>query len=131
MLPLANKKDVTCPGAILLRGGSYDPHKVKQEDIFKANMMMMDIGLMEDHASIINGMHVVQDMAGVQLAHMASPALAKKGMTIFQSTYPTRPKGIHFFNLPTFFEIFFGIFKPFLTEKMKNRVRNTSTVVYP
>lgn len=85
--------------------------------------MAMDIGLLEDDFGAINGMHILQDVKQMQLAHIFSPAMAKKAMTIFQHAYPNRPKGMHFFNLPSFFDMIFGIVKPLLTEKMKNRVR--------
>lgn len=122
-LPIKVREKETDPTIILIRGGCYDPDKIRQQDVFKANMMAMDIGLLEDDHSIINGMHVVQDMAGSKLGHMFSPALAKKAMTVFQQTYPNRPKGIHFFNLPSFFETMYSLVRPLLTEKMKNRVR--------
>lgn len=107
---------------VLLRNGAYDPDKVKLQDLFKANMMAMDIGLLEDDRGVINGMHVLQDMSLMNVSHMFSPAMAKKGMTLFQHAYPNRPKGVHFFNLPSFFETLFGLIKPLLSEKMKNRV---------
>lgn len=49
---------------ILLKSGAYDPEKIKMQDVFKVNMMALDIGLLEDDVALINGMHVLQDMSG-------------------------------------------------------------------
>lgn len=121
-LPMINKEDPLAPHIFLIRGGIYDPAKIKIEDVIKTNLMLMDISLIDDDSALINGFHVVQDMAECQLGHMAPPSFAKKMMMIFQNTYPNRPKGIHCFNLPSFFETMFSIMRPFLTEKMKKRV---------
>lgn len=84
--------------------------------------MLMDIGLMEDDFAPVNGVRIIQDMKGITLAHMGPPTVTKKAMTIFQEAYPNRIKGLHFVNTPGFFDMIFGLFRPFLTEKMKNRV---------
>ena len=42
---------------------------------------------------------------------------------------PVRVKGLHYINVPHFFEYIFAIIKPFLTEKMRNRVSFSSHVL--
>ncbi|GLV42420.1 uncharacterized protein CBL_03157 [Carabus blaptoides fortunei] len=120
-LPLV-PKDPTAPKVILLRQGIFDPSQISMIDIMRANMMFMDMSLMEDDAASINGVLIVQDMKGYTLGHVQTPAMAKKSMTCFQMAYPNRIKGVHFYNIPTFFETVYNLIKPMLTEKMKNRV---------
>lgn len=123
-LPLKNKNDPLCPTVFLLGGGIYDPSLISHEDVMKTNIMLMDLEMVDDHSSIINGLHIVQDMGKTTMGHIAPLSLTKKAMTIFQHTYPNRPKGMHMFNLPSFFDMVFNMIKPFLTEKMKSRVRS-------
>lgn len=82
----------------------------------------MDMSLMEDDASSINGVLIVQDMKGYTMGHIQTPAQAKKSMACFQMAYPNRIKGMHFFNIPSFFETVYNLMRPLLTEKIKNRV---------
>lgn len=92
--------------------------------MFKTNMMIQDILFLEDDQFVIAGQSMIQDMKGITMNHMAqmTPSMVKKAMTCFHTAYPSRPKAAHFINIPSFFETIFTLFKPFLTEKLKQRV---------
>ncbi|GJQ86157.1 hypothetical protein Trydic_g13437 [Trypoxylus dichotomus] len=116
------------PKVSLLRNGIYDPLKITNQDIFKTNLMILDILLMEDDQLVVCGLTGLQDMAGVTVTHMTSSPLSiiKKAFTCFQDAYPIRPKDMHLYNIPSFFETMYAMIKPFMKEKMQKRL-----VVHP
>jgi hypothetical protein len=65
------------------------------------------------------------DMKNATLAHFLqfTPAMMKKMTMMMQDGSPFRMKGAHYVNTPSFFETVFNVFKGFLNDKMKSRVR--------
>lgn len=61
---------------------------------------------------------------GISVLSQWTPALAKKVISSFEKGLPIRVKGAHILNTPVGFETAFAIFKAFLTDKLKKRVRN-------
>ena len=55
-----------------------------------------------DHQAVIRGIVLIQDLAGMTLSHTLgmTPAVARKAMTVWQDAYPSRPKALHFINMP-------------------------------
>lgn len=123
-LPLPKTLDPAAPRIVVLRTALFNPETTNVVDVQKAMFMMWDVLLNEDDNLVVSGVHVLQDPKNTTLAHIKqiSPTLAKKGTTCIQQAYPLRPKGIHFINIPSFFETIFNMVKPFLTDKMKRRV---------
>lgn len=128
-LPLPTLASPDSPVVILFRTGIYDVNKFNVADVMKVNMMFSTVLMLENDNFNVVGGQMIQDMAKLTMAHITamSPAMTKKATTIFQDAFPVRPKGLHFCNIPTFFDILFAIFKPFLKEKMLNRVSVHST----
>lgn len=60
---------------------------------------------------------------GISVLSQWTPALAKKVISSFEKGLPIRVKGAHILNTPVGFETAFAIFKAFLTDKLKKRVR--------
>lgn len=79
---------------MLMRNGLNNPDEVSVQNLFKTNMMMLDVLLEEDDRAIICGSVSVMDSAKVTLAHMVqfNPSLVKKMTTLFQVkiTEPTK-----------------------------------------
>jgi hypothetical protein len=71
---------------ILMRIGVHNPDEVRTVDIFKVNMMIMDILLEEDDRSVICGIVLIIDHFNTTLKHMVqySPSFAKKTITLLQ-----------------------------------------------
>jgi hypothetical protein len=71
---------------ILMRTGLHNPEKVKATDLFKTNMMIVDVILEEEDRLAVCGTVNVMDSACVTLAHMTqfTPSLVKKMTTLFQ-----------------------------------------------
>ena len=85
-----------------MRGGLSDPDTMKKDDEFKVSTMIMEAAMAGNSQAVIRGIVLVQDLAGMTLSHTLgmTPAVAKKAMTVWQDAYPTRPKALHFINMP-------------------------------
>ncbi len=70
-------------------------------------------------------MVVISDSVGATLTHLAnfSPAWAKKVTTIFEDMYPSRPKVMHFLNMPGFLDALYNLFKGLMKKKVQERMR--------
>jgi hypothetical protein len=77
---------------ILMRNGVFPP-ETKFEDVFKANMMILDILFEENDRLVICGTVNVMDHGKSTLAHMVqmTPAIVKKTTTVFEVTFVEPP----------------------------------------
>ncbi|CAG0895718.1 unnamed protein product [Cyprideis torosa] len=123
-LPIPNGYDKLGRRVVIIRTGIWTPSLHKIEDVFKLSNMIMDLLLQEDEQTQVTGITGILDMAGSTMGHFAqyTPPIVKKAMTCWQDGYPTRPKGMHYVNLPPSFEMVFGLFKAFMKPKMLRRL---------
>jgi len=108
---------------VLMRNGSSDPSTMKIEDTFKVSTMVMEYAMDGDVQATICGIVLIQDMAGMTAAHALNinPAVGKKAMTVWQDAYPSRPKALHFINMPPVIESVYKMMEGFQKEKMRKR----------
>ncbi|XP_015588152.1 retinol-binding protein pinta [Cephus cinctus] len=127
-LPLTDKPD--SPRIVLIRGAIYDPNKYTFLEIFTVNFMIMDLLLLEDDRLDVAGQDTLLDLTGGRVEHVSqfSPTVIKKVVTCFQDAYPIRTKSLHFINTPTTFDLVFAIFKRFMKDKLRQRIKVHSTV---
>lgn len=121
------------PRVVLFRLAATNPSTINVEIFFKLNLMIYNIMVEEDDQFVICGLILFQDLTALSMGHMAhmNPATIKKSMTYFQQAHPTRPKEIHFFNIPSFFDGLLGIIKPFMKEKVQQRVGKLFFSTFP
>jgi retinaldehyde-binding protein 1 len=74
----------------------------------------------------INGVVVIMDFEGLSMKQIKglSPASTKRLLTFIQDAMLTRLKEVHFVKQPFIFNMVWQMFKPFVKEKLKNRVRS-------
>lgn len=127
VLPLPDTETPGSPRLMLMRPGAYDANEFGINEVMKVSTMVNDILLIEDDNSIVAGQIGVIDLKNMTVAHFVQmqPALMKKMSMMFQEGMPVRQKGVHYINAPSAFEKFFNLFKTFLNDKMKSRVRFT------
>ena len=67
----------------------------------------------------------ILDLANVTMAHFLqfNPTFIKKMTMMSQEASPIRQKGFHYINTPIGFEAVFNMFKSFMNEKNKSRVK--------
>lgn len=123
-LPLPITGSPGSPRILFFRMRSYDPSRVRIEDVMKVFTMINDVLLNEDDNSVVSGQMCVCDLANISVGHIIQmqPAFLKKSLMIFQESSPIRQKGIHYINAPKGFEPIFSLVKSLLSEKMKSRV---------
>jgi len=123
-VPLPRSSNPTEPRVLLIRNDITKPEKVLVMNMIKTTLMILDILLNEDESFVITGHVVLQDFKGITLNHalQLTPSSAKKMIMCLQDASPTRPKGFHYVNTNSFFEMLFNLVKSFLSEKLNNRI---------
>lgn len=78
-------------------------------------------------SSQINGYVVLMDFEGLGMKQVKAmtPHSQKRLLTFIQEAMPGRLKEVHFVKQPFIFNMVWTLFKPFVKEKLKNRVRRT------
>ncbi|XP_050304423.1 retinol-binding protein pinta [Anthonomus grandis grandis] len=109
---------------VIIRTAAHDPKHYKWDDLFKAGNMILDVASQEYEYSQVYGVTALFDMTGMSFGHYKSmtPALIKKIVFAWQN-YHVRPKQLEFINSPIYINIALNIFKSFMTEKMRGRVK--------
>lgn len=130
-LPMPILESPGSPRLFLIRPGAYDATKFTIQDVMKVSTMINDIMMIEDDNMVIAGQIGVVDLHGVTLQHFIQmqPAFIKRMTMLMQDANPIRQKGIHYINAPKAFEQLFNLFKSFMNEKMKSRVRTKKRVL--
>lgn len=107
----------------LFRAGHWDPSHCTLDEVFRANQMCLE-SVIREEATQINGIVAVVDMAnfGVHQAKYVRPAYTKTVISLIQDCFPARFKGFHFVNEPAIFDMIYTFVKPFLNEKIRDRV---------
>lgn len=79
-----------------------------------------------DPRTQIGGLVVLLDMSGVRFAHakFLSPHLAKRSAEVIQDSFPMRFKAFHILHEPFYFDAILTLIKPFMSEKIRNRVNS-------
>ncbi|XP_037032032.1 alpha-tocopherol transfer protein-like [Bradysia coprophila] len=123
-LPLPITGSPGSPRLLFFRMNSYDPSRVRIEEIMKVFTMINDILLIEDDNSVVAGQICVCDVGNISMGHIIQmqPAFLKKAIMIWQESSPIRQKGVHYINAPKIFEKLFALVKSLLNEKMRNRI---------
>lgn len=99
-------------------------HKeVSLDEVFKGCVLFLEAAMLEPETQV-NGAIVIFDMDGLSLQQtwQFTPQFAKRIVDWLQDGVPLRIKAIHIINQPKIFQVVFALFKPFLREKLKNRI---------
>lgn len=72
----------------------------------------------------INGVVVIMDYEGLSMKQIKAitPAATKRLLTFIQEAMMVRLREVHFVKQPFIFNMVWTLFKPFVKEKLKNRV---------
>ncbi|XP_070533460.1 alpha-tocopherol transfer protein-like [Ptychodera flava] len=107
----------------IVRPGNWDLEKYSITPCLKTAMMLMEL-ICEEEETQINGVVVIADYSGMSMKHVKqlNPIVVRKLADTIQNALPLRLKAIHYVNQPKIFDIIFGLFKPFFSEKMLKRL---------
>lgn len=108
---------------VIIRTAAHDPKVHRQDDVFKAGKMVLDVAALENECVSIYGVTAIFDMEGVSLAHARQlpPSKIKKAVHAWQN-YHCRPKHLEFINAPLYVNVVLRIFKKFMSDKLRSRV---------
>ncbi|KAL3243115.1 hypothetical protein MRX96_047590 [Rhipicephalus microplus] len=119
-------KDRDSQGRIvgLARYGAWNSSICSLNELTKSMLMAVECVLLEEETQI-RGIVAVDDLAGLGMHHIIhmTPRFFRVAIAIAQDAYPVRVKALYIVNTPAVFEgIFNLLIKPFLSEKLKERV---------
>ncbi|XP_041971680.1 alpha-tocopherol transfer protein-like [Aricia agestis] len=107
----------------ICRGLDKDIKMDVLNNVFKLALMIGDVRLMEELEGVGGDIYVL-DAGVVSPTHLAqlSPTAISKFLVCVQEAYPVKLKEIHIVNTSPLIEKLINIIKPFLKEKIKNRI---------
>lgn len=107
-----------------MQGGNYDPNEISFDNILKLHSTLNDLMMEEDDQMMIAGQILIADFKKMTVAHSLAftPSLLKKVVVFVQEGSPIRLKGIHYINMPSWYEKILNLFKSLMNEKTKSRV---------
>lgn len=108
----------------LFRSGQWDVATTSPEDLFSSNYLCLEM-LAREQKTQISGIVAIVDMAEFGWYHLMqlSVEYMKSMAALIQNSFPLRFREIHIVNESYLFDIIFALIKPFLTEKIRNRIR--------
>lgn len=104
-------------------GKIWDPKKVSSEQLFRLFYLIQIAALVEETTQV-RGVVVIMDFDGLGMSQVKSltPAWSKRLLTFIQDAMPLRLKQVHMVNEPFIFRLVWTLFKPFIKDKLNNRV---------
>ncbi|XP_053322110.1 alpha-tocopherol transfer protein isoform X1 [Spea bombifrons] len=108
---------------LIYRIEQWDPKEFSAYEVFRVSLITSEL-LVKDAETQRNGIKAIFDLQGWRLAHafQITPTIAKRIAAVMTDSFPLKVRGIHLINEPLFFYPVFALIKPFLPEKIKQRV---------
>ncbi|CAF90700.1 unnamed protein product, partial [Tetraodon nigroviridis] len=108
---------------LVYRIGQWRPGDWSAFQVFRVSLMTSEIISMETETQR-RGLKVIFDLEGWSLGHalQINPFLARKISSVLSDSFPLKVRGIHLVNEPVFFRPVFAMIRPFLSEKMRQRI---------
>jgi hypothetical protein len=108
---------------ILELGKKWKHNKVSLDEVYKGCVLFLEIAMLEPETQVA-GAVIIFDMDGLSLQQVwqFTPPFAKRIVDLIQDAIALRVKNIHIVNQPYIFNMVFTLFKPFLREKLRNRI---------
>lgn len=112
--------------AICVYPQKWDYETVPFLDNFRATMLVLD-KLIEDEETQVHGISVVYNFEGTSfysILKVAQLEHSQRAMLIelLQEAFPARFKGVHLINQPWYISIVMGVIKPFMKQKLRDRI---------
>lgn len=104
-------------------GKLWDPSNVTSDSLFRM-FYLIHIAAQLEPETQIRGVVVIMDFEGLGMAQVKalSPSFSKRLLTFIQDAMPLRLKAVHMVKQPFLFKLVWSLFKPFIREKLNNRM---------
>ncbi|KAJ0182045.1 hypothetical protein K1T71_002767 [Dendrolimus kikuchii] len=108
---------------LLWRVGCWDPKTISVEELFKATVLSLELGVLEPQNQILGGVALfdLEDLS-TQHAWQVTPSVASKIVKLLVSCFPANTHAIHVINHSWIFDKIYNIFRPFLNSVMRSRI---------
>ncbi|OCT76860.1 alpha-tocopherol transfer protein isoform X1 [Xenopus laevis] len=108
---------------LIYRIEHWDPKQFTAYEVFRVSLITSELIVKEEETQR-NGVKAIFDLQGWRLVHafQITPTMAKRIAAVMADSFPLKVRGIHLINEPLFFHPVFAIIKPFLPDKIKQRV---------
>jgi len=117
-------RDQLARRVFMFRAGKWNPTCTTPQDIFSTNLMCLEL-IAREQKSQISGIVAIVDMEGFGWEHIMqlSVEYVRNVVSLVQNSFPIRFREIHIINESYMFDIIYALVKPFLSDKIKNRIR--------
>ncbi|XP_041805408.1 alpha-tocopherol transfer protein [Chelmon rostratus] len=117
------QRDHTGSRVLVYRIGQWVPKDWSAFQVFRVSLMTSEIISMETETQR-RGLKAIFDLEGWSLGHalQINPSLARKISSVLSDSFPLKVRGIHLVNEPMFFRPVFAMIRPFLPDKIKQRI---------
>ncbi|CAG4997994.1 unnamed protein product [Parnassius apollo] len=108
---------------LIYRIGCWDPKTIPIDDLFKATILALELGMLEQRTQILGGLAIFDlEEIGTQHAWQLTPHVAAKIVKLLVSSFPATTHAIHVINHSWLFDKMYNIFKPFLNSEMQSKI---------
>ncbi|XP_062873145.1 alpha-tocopherol transfer protein isoform X2 [Trichomycterus rosablanca] len=108
---------------LIYRISQWNPKEFTAYEVFRVSLITSEL-IVQESETQINGLKAIFDLQGWCFSHalQINPSLAKNISSVLMDSFPLKVRGIHFINEPRFFHSVFTMIRPFLPEKIKQRI---------
>ncbi|XP_060899813.1 alpha-tocopherol transfer protein [Labrus mixtus] len=117
------QRDHSGSRVLIYRIGQWNPKDWTAFQVFRISLMTSELISMETKTQM-KGLKVIFDLQGWSLGHalQVNPSIARKISSVLSDSFPLKVRGIHLVNEPMFFRPVFAMIRPFLPDKIKQRI---------
>ncbi|XP_020286463.1 alpha-tocopherol transfer protein-like isoform X2 [Pseudomyrmex gracilis] len=108
---------------LIYRIGNWDPRKYPVEELFKATICVLEVGILEPRAQILGGI-VIFDLKDITMAHawQVTPQVASLVLSLMVTSFPMKTHSLHILHQSWIFDAMFAVFKPLIDTNMRNKI---------
>jgi len=117
-------RDVMGRRVLVFRVNRWEPAKTSREEVFSAMILFLEL-LAREQETQVSGIAALVDMSGLGWSHWKQLSLDYIGCMVatVQGAFPIRFREIHVVNEYGVFHAVYALVRPFLTEKIRNRLQ--------
>ncbi|KAM4705638.1 alpha-tocopherol transfer protein [Rhinophrynus dorsalis] len=116
-------RDASGSRVLIYRIEQWDPKQFSAYEVFRVSLITSEL-IVKEQETQSNGIKAIFDLQGWRLVHafQITPTIAKRIAAVMTDSFPLKVRGIHLINEPLFFHPVFALIKPFLPDKIKQRI---------
>lgn len=118
-----SQRDHSGSRVLIYRIAQWNSKDFSAYEVFRVSLITSELIVRETETQR-RGIKVIFDLQGWCFAHalQINPSLAKRISSVLTDSFPLKVRGIHLINEPIFFRPVFAMLRPFLPDKIKQRI---------